>query len=200
MLVIGLTGGILSGKSTVSQMLSRLGAVVIDADKVGHEIYLPHTEVWQELVKAFGDRILKDNDEIDRDRLGEIVFNDPPALARLNAIVHPRMYRLIEQRLKDLERQGAQVMVLEAALLIEANWRPLVNQVWVTTAAEEAVLQRLGNRSRLSREQALGRIRAQLSNGERARHADVVIDTNCPLSQVEARVKELWDRIILGKG
>lgn len=193
MTVIGLTGGILSGKSTVSQMLSKLGAVVIDADKVGHEVYMPNSEAWQELVKAFGKGILKDNQEIDRKRLGEIVFSDPQALARLNAIVHPRMYRLMEQRIEGLKSREAQVVVLEAAVLIEANWLPLVDQVWVTAAPEETVLQRLVNRSGLSREQAQARIRAQLSNKERAGYADVVIDTNCTLPEVEAKIKELWN-------
>jgi dephospho-CoA kinase len=115
MIVIGLTGGILSGKSTVSGMLAERGAVIIDADKVGHQAYQPHTDVWQELVDTFGEWILKQNGEIDRKRLGEIVFHDPSALILLNKIVHPRMREIIEEELKRLRAEGASVVVIEAA-------------------------------------------------------------------------------------
>jgi len=121
MVVIGLTGGILSGKSTISQMLAERGAVIIDADKVGHEAYKPNTKTWQELIAAFGQGILKENDEIDRKKLGEIVFNDPQALARLNGIVHPRMHSMMKEKLERLSGEGVGVVVLEAAVLIEAN-------------------------------------------------------------------------------
>lgn len=195
MVVIGLTGGILSGKSTVSGMLAEKGAMVIDADKIGHASYKPHTKTWQELVIAFGERILKRNGNIDRQKLGEIVFADPQALAQLNKIVHPRMYEMMREEIQRLRGEGVAVVVLEAAVLIEANWTGLVDEVWVTTAPEETVIRRLQDRGGLSQDQARARIRSQLPAEERAKHADVVIDTNCQLSEVKARVDDLWTRL-----
>jgi dephospho-CoA kinase len=195
MVVIGLTGGILSGKSTISQMLAEKGAVIIDADKIGHEAYKPHTKTWQDLRNAFGESIIKQNMEIDRKKLGEIVFNDPQALARLNEIVHPRMHSMIKEEIERLRGEGVDVVVLEAAVLIEANWTDLVDEVWAAVAPEEVAVKRLQNRGGLSEEQARARIRSQLSPEERAKHADVIIDTDCELSQVRAKVAELWQRL-----
>jgi dephospho-CoA kinase len=195
MVVIGLTGGILSGKSTISQMLAEKGAVIIDADKIGHEAYKHHTKTWQDLRNAFGESIIKDDMEIDRKKLGEIVFNDPQALARLNEIVHPRMHSMIKEEIERLRGEGVDVVVLEAAVLIEANWTDLVDEVWAAVAPEEVAVKRLQNRGGLSEEQARARIRSQLSPEERAKHADVIIDTDCELSEVRAKVAELWQRL-----
>lgn len=195
MIVIGLTGGILSGKSTISKMLNERGAVVIDADKVGHEAYTPHTLVWQEVTDAFGKDILTENGEIDRKKLGEIVFKDPQALTRLNGIMHPRMHDMLGEKVGKLRSEGADVVVLEAAILIEAKWTDLVDEVWVVKAPEETVIQRLQNRSGLTEEQARSRIRSQLSNEERVKHADVIIDTDCTLAEVEVKVGGLWEKI-----
>lgn len=195
MVVIGLTGGILSGKSTISQMLAEKGAVIIDADKIGHEAYKPHTKTWQDLRNAFGESIIKDDMEIDRKKLGEIVFNDPQALARLNKIVHPRMHSMMKEEIERLRGEGVDVVVLEAAVLIEANWTDLVDEVWAAVAPEEVAVKRLQNRGGLSEEQARARIRSQLSPEERAKHADVIIDTDCELSEVRAKVAELWQRL-----
>ena len=200
MFVIGLTGGILSGKSTVAQMLVEKGAGHIDADKLGHEAYRPHTETWRKVVDAFGADILTENEEIDRQKLGGIVFNDAQSLVKLNSIVHPAIGRLVMKELDRLREEGAEVVVLEAALLIEAQWTSVVDEVWVTMAPAETVLQRLRNRSGLSEEQARARIRAQLPPEERAQYGDVVINTDCDLSEVKATVDELWDRLQERKG
>ena len=195
MVVIGLTGGILAGKSTISGMLAEKGAVIIDADKIGHAAYKPHTETWQELLDAFGDGILKKNGEIDRKRLGEIVFADPDALSRLNRTVHPRMREMMREEIEQLRGEGVAVVVLEAAVLIEADWTDLADEVWVAVAPEDVVIKRLRDRGGLSEEQARARIRSQLPAEERAKHADVIIDTDCDISEVRARVDELWGRI-----
>ncbi len=195
MFIIGLTGGILSGKSTVAQMLGEKGAGHIDADKIGHEAYEPHTKTWQRVIDAFGTGILKENEEIDRQKLGDIVFNDPESLARLNRIVHPQIGRLVVEELEKLRSKGVDVVVIEAVLLIEARWTNIVDEVWVTVAPEETVLKRLQNRSGLSEEQARARIRAQLSSEERAKYGDVVINTDCDLNEVRATVDELWQRL-----
>ena len=121
MIVIGLTGGIGSGKSEAARMLQELGADVIDADRIGHEAYLPNTETWVAVVAEFGNEILQPTSEIDRKKLGAKVFSDPPAMARLSAIMHPRMYDMIEERIGRLRDQGMEVAVVEAALLVEGR-------------------------------------------------------------------------------
>lgn len=193
--VIGLTGGIGSGKSSVSQFLAELGAVIIDADKVGHQAYKPGAEAWREVVAAFGNQILTPNGEINRKKLGEIVFTQPEALARLNQIVHPRIYDMVKARIAECRRQGIAVVVLEAAILIEANWTSLVDEVWVTIVSEASVLARLKAQRGLSEEQTSARIRSQLPNEERIKYADVVINNDGDLKELRAKVEELWARL-----
>ena len=147
MKVIGLTGGIGSGKSTVAKFLAELGAAIIDADKVGHEVFKPETEAWREVVTVFGRQFLTASGEIDRRKLGRIVFGKPELLSRLNQIMHPKMYHMAEELIENLKTQGVEVIVLEAAALLEANWTPLVDQVWVTVADEATMLQRTCQRS-----------------------------------------------------
>ena len=195
MKVIGLTGGISSGKSTVSQFLAELGAVIIDADKVGHEAFKPDSEAWREVVAAFGRQIITANGAVDREKLGEIVFSNSEARARLNQIMHPRMYNLVKTRLDEYRRQGASIIVLEAPLLLEAGWTSLVDEVWVTTASEATVLKRLRERTGLSEKESLARIRSQLPTEKRVKHADVVINTDCSLEELKAKVKELWQEL-----
>ena len=195
MKVIGLTGGIGSGKSTVSQVLAELGAVILDADKVGHEVFKPNTEAWHEVVAAFGKQILTPSGEIDRKKLGEIVFSKPESLSRLNQIMHPRMYGMVKAQIEEYRRQGVAVVVLEAVVLIEANWTSLVDEVWVTVAPQAMVLKRLKEQRGLEEEQTLARIRSQLSSEERIKHADVVINNDCSLDELRAKVRELWERL-----
>jgi len=197
MKVIGLTGGIGSGKSTVSQFLAELGAVILNADEVGHEVFKPDTEIWREVVAAFGRQILTPNGNIDRKKLGEKVFGNPESRARLNQIMHPRMYAQVKAQLEEYRRQGTKVVVLEAPLLLEAGWTPLVDEVWVTTASEATVLKRLEERTGLSQAESLARIRSQLSSAERVKYADVVINTDCDLDELRSKVKELWQRLEL---
>jgi len=195
MKVIGLTGGISSGKSTVSQFLAELGAVIIDADKVGHEAFKPDSKAWREVVAAFGRQIITANGAIDREKLGEIVFSNSEARSRLNQIMHPRIYDLVKTRLEEYQRQGAGVVVLEAPLLLEAGWTSLVDEVWVTTVSEATVLKRLRERTGLSEKESLARIRSQLPAEKRLKHADAVISTDCSLGELKAKVKELWQEL-----
>ncbi len=195
MKVIGLTGGIGSGKSTVSQFLAELDAVIIDADKVGHEAFKPDTEIWREVVAAFGEQILTPNGDIDRSKLGEMVFGNPESLSRLNQIMHPRMYEIVKAQIEDYLQQGADVVVLEAPLLVEAGWTSLVDEVWVAVASEATVLRRLKKKSGLSETESLARIRSQLPSEERIRRADMVINTDCRLDELKAKVKELWQEL-----
>ncbi|MEK7778259.1 MAG: dephospho-CoA kinase [Chloroflexota bacterium] len=199
MIVIGLTGGIGSGKSEVSRKLQELGAEVIDADRVGHEAYLPHTAAWEEVVAAFGQEILQPSGEVDRRKLGSIVFSDPKALARLNAIMHPKMYEMLRERLDVLRSQATQVAVIEAAILIEAKWTPLVDEVWVTEANEDVVVERVGKRNNLPPEEIRRRIRSQMSREERAKHATATITNNKGLEELRRQVEQLWDSRVRGR-
>ncbi len=193
MIVIGLTGGIGSGKSEVSRMLRELEAEIIDADRVGHEAYLPNTQTWKEIVAAFGEGILLPSGEVDRRKLGSIVFSDPKALARLNAIMHPRMYDMLRERVEGLASQGKKVVVIEAAVLIEAGWTPLVDEIWVTEADEDVVVERVGKRNNLPTEEIRRRLRSQIAAGERAKQATAVIKNNKGLEELHQQVQELWD-------
>jgi dephospho-CoA kinase len=195
MKVIGLTGGIGSGKSTVSRFLAELGAVIIDADKVGHEALKPGTELWREVVAAFGRQILTPGGDIDREKLGEIAFGNPDSLVRLNRIMHPRLYEVVKAQIEECRRQGTGVVVLEVPLLIEAGWTSVVDEVWVTVASEATVLRRLQERTGLSEPESLARIRSQLSSAERVRYADVTIDTDGELDELRARVEKLWRKL-----
>jgi dephospho-CoA kinase len=190
MRVIGLTGGIAAGKSTVSEALRESGAVVIDADKVGHEAYRPGTETHAALVEAFGEQIRADDGEIDRRKLGAIVFADPEQRRRLQDIVWPRMKEMMRGQLAGLSAQGTEVAVIEAAVLLEAGWQDLVDEIWVVQVPEEVAMQRLMARNGFSAEDARSRIRAQLSNEERARHADVIIDNSGAIEDARRQVSE----------
>ena len=192
--VIGLTGGIGSGKSTVARFLEEMGAVTIDLDRVGHEV-LKEAEIRNRLAGEFGRDIMAAGGEIDRAKLGRLVFNDPEALSGLNAIVHPAIDKKVSHLLDGYRRQGQRVVVLEAAAMLEAGRGEDFDELWVTTAPEELALARLSGRTGLSREEALTRLRSQLSNEERVRQADVVIDTDCTLDELKERVAAEWRKL-----
>jgi len=193
--VIGLTGGMGSGKSTVSQIMAERGATVIDADKVGHEAYLPHTDTWQTLVKEFGKDILAADNTIDRKKLGALVFSQPDNLKKLNSIVHPRMYEMMKNRINDYKKQGIKVIVVDAAILFEANWAPLVDEVWVVVADEANVIKRAVARTGLPEEQIRSRLRSQMSNEERIKRSNVVIYNDGTMDDLKKKVMELWGKI-----
>ena len=193
MLVIGLTGGIASGKTTVSEQLDGLGAKIINADLVGHQVYLPGTDAYKDIIDTWGEDLADpDTKEIIRQKLGGIVFSDPEHLKTLNSITWPRIYDMVDQILDDHRSNDVKVAVLEAAILIEADWTALVDEVWVTAVPVDVASARLQKRNNLTEEQALLRISSQISNEERAATADVVIDTTPSLEQVEATVLDVW--------
>jgi len=191
-MVIGLTGGMGSGKSTVSQLLAEFGAAIIDADKVGHEAYQPNTKTWQELVATFGQQIVAPDGAIDRKKLGAIVFGSPEQLTRLNRIVHPRMFGMMKERIEQYRRQGVKVVVLDAAILFEANWTPLVNEIWVVVASEPVVITRAKARTGLPEDQIRSRLRSQMSNEERTKRANVVIHNDGTFEELRTKIMELW--------
>jgi len=192
MYVIGLTGGIGSGKSTVAKLLEQHGASILSADLVGHEVYALGRPAWQDIVDAFGHDVVAEDGTIDRKKLGPIVFSDPENLARLNAITHPRMKELMREKLEALRRDGTRIAVLEAALLFDAGWDDLTDEVWVTVVPAEVAAKRTAKRSNLEVEEVLRRIDAQMSNAERVERSDVVIETDCSLEDTEKQVDERW--------
>jgi dephospho-CoA kinase len=196
MKVIGLTGGIGSGKSTVAQFLEELGATVLSVDKVGHEALKTGGEAWQQLVNEFGKSILTVSGDIDRAKLGKLVFSNPKARMRLNHITHPIIYNMVNAHLEKFRRQGVRIAVLEIPLLLETGLTGQVDEIWVAVAPEASVLDRLSSRTGYSEDDARARIHAQLSNEERIKHADVVIDTDCSLEELKARVTVLWHKLL----
>ena len=193
-MVIGLTGSIGTGKSEAARRLEVLGASIISADQVGHEAYTPNTEAWEQVVAAFGDGILQDDGEIDRRKLGAVVFSDPGQLEKLNQIMHPRMARMVADKIEELRDQGVEVVVVEAALLFEAGWDSLVEEVWVTDSTEQVVIERLKQRNGMSEEEARKRISSQMGRTERLERSDYVIENSGDMATLGSTIKELWDR------
>ena len=191
MIKVGLTGGIGTGKSLVSDILNKLGAHVISGDALGHEAYLPGTKGFDQVVGAFGEEIVGDDGFVDRKKLGPIVFSDQANLDLLNSIIHPLIYEMIKDRMKDVS--GVPLVVVEAAGLIEANWQDLFDEIWVVTSDQEIVISRLAERNNLSRNDAMSRIQSQMSQDERITHAHVEIDNSGTILDLEKAVKDIWN-------
>jgi dephospho-CoA kinase len=184
-----------SGKSTVSQIMAELGAVIIDADKVGHEAYQANTKTWQDVVAAFGKQVVAQDGSIDRKKLGAIVFGNPEQLERLNRVVHPRMFEMMKERIEQHRRQGIKVVVLDAAILFEANWTPLVDMIWVVIASEPVVVARAVARTGLPEDQIRARLRSQMSNEERIKRADKVIRNDGTIDELRVQVIDLCKQL-----
>ena len=196
MKTVGLTGGIGSGKSTVSQILAELGAFVIDADKVGHEIYLPGKEAWQQVTAGFGRDILAPDQTIDRKKLGALVFGSDEARKKLNEIVHPLMFQDIDRCIKAKRATGfTKPIVIEAAILIEANWLPLADEVWLIVTNKTAVIDRVAIQRGMAAKDTEARIASQLSDCERRKHAQVVIENDGSLEELQQKIRVAWNRV-----
>ena len=198
MKVIGLAGGIGAGKSEVSRILGEMGAEVLNADRYGHEVYLPGTDGHREVVEAFGEDVLQPNGEVDRRALGGKVFGNPEAMARLNAIAWPRIRQKIEDGIEEQRQLGTGVVVLDAAVLIEAGWTDAADEVWVVTAPEGDVISRLQARNNLTEEQVRARMASQMSTEERVKHADVVVSNNGSLDELHRDIEKLWAERLAG--
>ena len=195
MLVVGLTGGICSGKSTVAAMFERLGAVVIDADRVAHELQVPGQPLFQAIVSAFGRQIVGEDGRIDRRRLGAIVFSDPKARAGLEEILHPAIVEECGRRIQQARASGAAVCLLDAALLIESGRHARFDRMVLVEASEAVQLERLMARMGLSREEAMQRIRSQMPLEEKRRHAKFVIENGGSLKETERQVRAVWKHL-----
>jgi len=194
MLLAGLTGGIATGKSTVSRLFVECGARLIDADVLAREVVAPGRPALQQIVESFGREVLRPDGTLDRDRLGKAVFGDPAQLEKLNAIVHPYVAVAQEQRSREIAgKEPHAVIVYDAALLIEAGAHKRMDKTIVVTADEQTQLARLRARDHLSAEEAGRRIATQMPLAEKAKVADYVIDGTLPMEQLRAEVRRIHD-------
>jgi len=195
MVVIGVTGNIGSGKSTVCQILNKLGAAVIDADKLGHQAYRPYSSPWREIIDTFGHDIVAANNEIDRQKLGQIVFSNPASLDILNKIVHPQIYKAARKEISHYRRQKVRAIAIEASLLIEAGWQDMVDTIWLVVTSEENVIHRLISDDGPTEANILARLKAQMPVRKKIEYTNELIYNNGNLDQLEARIEELWHNL-----
>jgi dephospho-CoA kinase len=193
MIVIGLTGNIGSGKSTVARRLASLGAKIIDADQVARQAVLPGAACLEEIVRAFGRGILNDQGELDRKKMGDVVFADPGARTRLNNIIHPWITKEINREITMFKKHpelldGAGVLVVDAPLLIEIGMQHDVDEVWVVRIDLKKQLQRLARRDGLTPEDVMNRLDAQLPQEEKLKYAHRIIDNS---GEPDATIKQI---------
>ncbi len=195
-MVIGLTGNIATGKSTVTAMLARRGACVIDADQVVHQLLDTDPAVQSEVAACFGPGVRTAGGMIDRVRLGAIVFASPAGMRDLERILHPRVGARVDEM---MARSNAPVVVVEAIKLLESELRSRCQAIWVTTCSEEEQIRRLVRDRDMTREQALARIQSQPPQAVKLAQADVVIDTSGTLAQTEKQVEQAWRELRAGR-
>ena len=196
MQVLGVTGTIGSGKSTVCKMLAELGCPVIDADLEAHRSYGKGTRAYRDIVAAFGAGILDSRGRIDRAVLGSIVFGSSEARTRLNAIVHPATRHRIERALRRLQAAGHRWAAVEATLLIEANWLHMVDRLWVVAAPDLSVISRLHRDRGQDEHHVRSRMAVQMTPGRMMEFADDIIYNDGDIVALRARVESLWSALI----
>jgi len=165
----------------------------MNADLLGHEAYLPGTIGFDLVVDAFGNKIVGDDGTVDRKKLGPIVFSSPENMAKLNSIMHPLIHDMIQAQLAEYSSNGTDVVVVEAAVLMEANWEALFDEIWVVTSEKETVIERLKERNSLTREEAIARIDSQMSQDERIEHSNIVITNDGTIGELAEIVKKTWN-------
>ena len=197
--VIGLTGGIASGKSSVARFFQAKGAVVIDADQLAREAVEPGSRGLSEVVAAFGEGVLAADGTLDRKRLGELVFADSARRRQLEGILHPEIRRLAEERIARAAGTGPGVVFYMAPLLIEAGATDRVDEVWVVTVHPEVQMQRLLLRDGISRDEAQRIIDSQMPLTEKEKHGRLVIDNSGTPEETDRRLAEIWEHEIEGR-
>jgi len=198
-LIVGLTGGIVGGKSTVASMFKDLGAKIIDVDKLGHSVILPYSPAWGKIIKLFKKDILRNDLTIDREKLGKIVFANQALLKKLNEITHPEIIKLIKKEInlaKDKTRNQEKILVIDAALIYEAKIDRLMDTIIVVYVNEDEQTKRLVKRSNLSKEEALQRIKSQMPMKEKVKMSDYVIDNSNSLDETEKQVEKIWKKLV----
>lgn len=196
MIIAGLTGGIASGKSTVAGMLAEAGAQIIDADKIAREVVEPGAPAYDEIVAFFGHGILLVDGTIDRKGLGDIIFNDPERKARLNAIVHPRVFRRTDQRIAEITAKSPNaVLILDIPLLLDTRMERDLAEIIVVYVPQALQLQRLMDRDKIGADAALARIRSQMPIEEKRRLATIVIDNSGSLADTRRQSLDVFQRL-----
>ena len=195
--VIGITGGIGTGKSTVMRMLRDLGAITISADDAARDALAPGSEGLAEVVTAFGADVLQSSGELDRDKLAAIVFSDPVARKRLESITHPRILSILQTHIADARQSNPPdtVIAVEAPLLFEAGMEDWFDRILVVASSESAQIERLRDRSGMSEEESLSRIRAQIPQREKTARADFVIENDGSLVELKRAVMGFWRKL-----
>jgi len=191
-LVIGVTGSLGSGKTTVSGMLGCLGGKIVDADKIAHEIIKPYKKIYKKIVRVFGREVLKKDGSVDRRKLGQIVFKSSSALGTLNKIMHPEIIRLIKE---DIQLTKKKIIVLDAPLLVEAGLLNFVDYLIVVRAKKDAQLERVSKKSGIKKSEIIRRMKAQYPISAKVRLADFIIDNSRTLENTKKQVKEIWRKI-----
>jgi len=199
MIIVGLTGGVASGKSLISRVWKEEGAVLIDADRIARQLVRPRSPAWRALVKAFGKEILRKDGSLHRKRLATRVFSNPVEKNRLNHILHPRIKKEIDRRIKRIGRQRAKaIIVIDAALLVETGYYRMVDKVVVVTSTPKQQMARLIRRDQIHQETARGIIDSQISNKERINVADIVIPNDGSIEKTLRRARTVFE--VLRKG
>ena len=197
MILVGLTGGLASGKTTVAGLFQECGAFVIQADQLARTVVTPGKTAWKEIVKTFGTHVLQADRTLDRVTLAKLVFHNPRKLSDLNRIVHPRVAReQVRQTNAIARRHPNAVLIYDAALLIEAQAHERMDHVIVVTANQPIQLQRARQRDGLTKKEALGRIRGQLPLRTKHRFADYVLDGTLPVTRLRTQVRQLYQEFL----
>lgn len=196
MVIAGLTGSIATGKSTVSTILKDLGAFIVDADKVARDVVAPGMRAWEEIVRIFGKDILHAKGEIDRESLARIVFNDSTMRRMLEEIIHPDVMRVMDEETSSIKAGFPDaVVILDVPLLIETGMNKGVSEVIVVYCPEDMQIMRLMIRDKISEEEALARVRAQISIEEKRRYASLLIDNSASVDETRKQVEDAYDRL-----
>jgi len=198
-LIIGLTGGIVGGKSTVASMFKDLGAKIVDVDKIGHSVILPHRPAWKKIIRLFGKDFLRNDLTIDRGKLGKIVFTNQTLLKKLNEITHPEIIKVIKKEInfaKNRTYNQEKILIIDAALIYEAKMDRLMDKIIVVYINEDEQEKRLIRRNNLSKEEALQRIKSQMPMKEKIKMADHVIDNSNSLNATKEQVEKIWQSLV----
>ena len=197
---IGLTGGIAAGKSMVSGILAELGAWILDADAISREVVEPGTEGLKAVAAEFGEKVLLPDGTLDRRALGAEVFGDPQKLERLNGILHPIIKAEMLKRAAEIEEQHPKdIVIFDVPLLIESGWQNVADEVWLVSAPVEQRIRRIAMRDGLDEKQAMERISAQMTDEQKAKYADVIINNGGSIQELEERVTKLYAERKYGK-
>jgi dephospho-CoA kinase len=198
-LIIGLTGGIVGGKSTAASMFKDFGAKIVDVDKIGHSVILPHRPAWKKIIRLFGKDFLRNDLTIDRGKLSKIVFTNQTLLKKLNEITHPEIIKVIKKEInlaKNKTYNQQKILIIDAALIYEAKMDRLMDKIIVVYINEDVQTKRLIKRNDLSKEEALQRIKSQMPIKEKIKMADYLIDNSSSLCKTKKQVEKIWQELV----